>query len=244
MITSHNGLTGDFDVQNRIFLDIRPEALEFLESKAVVKRLTQDQVLYEEGELVSHAIFPHEGVVSLMASMEDGRSVAKVSLGKEGFVGIAYILGGGHADSQPVVKVPGYASWISIEALDAAIEKYPCVRDAMMRYARSLTVQLMESVACNSLHKAEQRIARWLLEAHDRVNTDAFQITQNSVSEVLGLRRATVSAVCNALMNKGALSYSRGTVTVAERRLLEDSACECYDRIRREYQHPPVIRTR
>tara|TARA_R110002051_G_scaffold274981_5_gene335850 strand:- start:122841 stop:123566 length:726 start_codon:yes stop_codon:yes gene_type:complete len=236
----HNSLTGDFDIQNQIFLDIRPDALAFLEARAVVKRLNQDQVLFEEGDVVSHAIFPHEGVVSLMARMDDGRSVAKVSVGKEGFVGIVFLYGGGETVSQPVVKVAGYASWISIEALDVAIKKYPCVRDAMMRYARSLTVQLMESVACNSLHKAEQRVARWLLEAHDRVNTDRFQITQQAVSEVLGLRRATVSAACNALMNQGALSYSRGTVTIIERRLLEDSACECYDRIRRAYGQAPA----
>ena len=178
-----------------------------------------------------------------MARMDDGRSVAKASVGKEGFVGIACIFGGGHAISQPVVKVSGYASWISMKDLDLAIEKFPCVRDAMMQYAKSLTVQLMESVACNSLHKAEQRIARWLLEARDRVNTDTFQVTQKSVSDVLGLRRATVSAACNALMTQGALSYSRGTVTIIERRLLEGSACECYDRIRREYRHRPDIKT-
>jgi CRP-like cAMP-binding protein len=225
-------MNGDFDTRNKILLAIRPDALAFLESRAVVNRLSQGQVLYKDGESFTHAIFPHEGVISLMAQMQDDRSVEKASIGNEGFIGISFLFGGGHSLGEPVVQVPGYASWVSVKDLDEAIENYPCVRDAMMRYAKSLTVQLMESVACNSLHKAEQRVSRWLLHAHDRVNSDTFQLTQEGISKVLGLRRATVSAACHGLMNQGAIKYTRGNVTVTNRHILEDNACECYERIR------------
>lgn len=225
-------MIGDFETRNKILLALRPDAIAFLESRAVVKRLSQGQILYQEGESFTHAIFPHEGVICLMAQMQDGRSVEKTSVGNEGFIGIAFIFGGGTTISEPVVQVPGYASWVSIKDLDEAIERYPCVRRAMMHYAKSLTVQLMESVACNSLHKAEQRVSRWLLHAHDRVNSDTFQVTQQGISQVLGMRRATVSSVCNALMNAGALKYTRGNVTISDRSILEGRSCECYKRIR------------
>lgn len=230
-------IRGDFDTRNKVMRAVRPDAVRFLESRSIVRRLSQGQLVYPEGELFTHAIFPHEGVISLMAQMQDGRSVEKVSVGNEGFVGISFILGGGKTISASVVQVPGYASWISIEDLDRAIAEYPCVRDAMMQYAKSLTLQLMESVACNSLHQAEQRISRWLLHAHDRVQSDTFQLTQDSVSQVLGLRRATVSSVCKALRDQGAITYSRGSLSITDRKLLESNACECYQRIRSGFNY-------
>lgn len=237
-------MTGDFDTRNQILLALRPDAIAFLESRAVVKRLSEGQVLYKDGEPFTHAIFPHEGVICLMAQMQDGRSVEKASIGNEGFIGIAFIFGGGKTISEPMVQVPGYASWIAIKDLDEAIESYPCVRDAMMRYAKSLTVQLMESVACNSLHKAEQRVSRWLLHAHDRVNSDTFQVTQQGISKVLGMRRATVSSVCHALMNAGALKYTRGNVTITDRSILEARSCECYKRIRLAFANNGSLKTK
>jgi CRP-like cAMP-binding protein len=230
-------MTGDFETQNKVFKALQPDATRFLESRAIVRRLSGGQLLHGEGEAFTHAIFPHEGVVSLMAQMQDGRSVEKVSVGNEGFIGISFILGSGKTISASVVQVPGYASWISIKDLDDAIAEYPCVRGAMLGYAKSLTVQLMESVACNVLHNAEQRVSRWLLNAHDRVNSDTFRLTQKAVSEVLGLRRATVNSVSKALMDRGAIRYSRGAVTITNRSLLEASACECYDRIRRGFDN-------
>ncbi|MDP2119740.1 MAG: Crp/Fnr family transcriptional regulator [Hoeflea sp.] len=228
-------IRGDFDTKNRLILALRPDAISFLEERAIVRRLTQGQTLYQEGAGVTHAIFPHEGVVSMMAEMQNGRRVEKVSVGNEGFVGICCVLGGGDAISTDIVQVEGYASWISIKDLDEAYAAYPCVGFTLLHYAKTLTVQLMESIACNALHGAEQRVCRWLLSAHDRVNSDSFRLTQQAVSEVLGLRRATVSTICKALMDRGALEYSRGLVTITDRRLLEETACECYCRIKKAF---------
>jgi CRP-like cAMP-binding protein len=102
----------------------------------------------------------------------------------------------------------------------------------MLRYAKSHTVQLMESVACNSLHTAEQRVARWLLHAHDRVEGDTYSVTQEAIAMLLALRRATVNAICTDLMNAGAISYHRGSLRVTNRAVLHERACECYERIR------------
>ncbi|PTM41149.1 Crp/Fnr family transcriptional regulator [Bosea sp. 124] len=238
-------LKGDFEIRNQVLLSVRPEAQAFLKTRLITRRLSLGQTLYDDSEPFTHAIFPHEGVISLKAEMSDGRSVEKASIGHEGFIGIALIVGGGGAISRSAVMVPGYASWLSIEDLDEAIASFPCVRDAMLRYAKCLIIQLLESVACNSLHSAEERISRWLLHAHDRVVGDSFQLTQAAMSQVLGFRRATVNMVCSKLMEIGAIEYSRGDLTVLDRELIHQHSCECYGRIQKTFElnMAPFIRT-
>jgi CRP-like cAMP-binding protein len=229
-------LKGDFEIRNRILLSLRPEACAYLQPRLITKRLSPGQVIYDNEASFTHAVFPHEGVISLQAEMRDKRSVEKASIGYEGFIGMALVMGGGGALSRSTVVVPGYASWLSIGDLDEAIAGFPCVRNAMLRYAKCLIIQLLESVACNSLHNAEERISRWLLDARDRVVGDSFQLTQSAISEALGLRRATVNGACSRLMEEGAIAYARGNLTVLDPGIIENHACECYGRIRRAFQ--------
>ena len=142
------------------------------------------------------------------------------------------LLGGGSAISRSVVQVPGYASWLSIRDLDEALEQYECVRRAMLLYAKSLISQLMESVACNTLHSAEHRVTRWLLHAHDRVDGDVVMVTQQAIANALGMRRATINEACSNLQQAGTISYSRGIVNFIDRPALEERVCQCYGRIR------------
>ncbi|MGN6490212.1 MAG: Crp/Fnr family transcriptional regulator [Devosia sp.] len=224
---------GEMEIRNRLLLSLRPAAQDFIASRIVTRPFGAGEIIYPDGAPFTHAVFPHEGVLSLMAYMGDGKSVEKASIGLEGFLGFALIMGGGgKAISTSVGQVPGYASWLSVADLDEALGEFICVRETMLRYGRLLIAQTMELVACNSLHSAEQRIARWLLHADDRVEGSSFPITQQALGEVLGLRRATVSEVCSKLQEAGALDYSRGILTITDRALLEARACECYQRIR------------
>lgn len=218
-------------MQNRVILNMRPAAQDFIAQRMIVRPLEPGMILYENSQPFTHAIFPHSGIISLLARMEDGRSVEKTSIGREGFLGFTYLMGGKDSVSQTVVQVPGYASWLPIEDLDAAMEEFKCVRTAMLSYSKALIVQLMETVACNTLHTAEQRVARWLLHADDRMTEKRFALTQESLSRVLGLRRATVSEAYTALSKSGAISYSRGMIEILDRSVLRSHACECYDRI-------------
>jgi CRP-like cAMP-binding protein len=219
-------------LRNRILDSIRPQAQEFFRTHADVRPMNTGDVIFEDGAPVTHVVFPHEGVVSIIAEMSNGRSVEKSSIGPEGFLGFSLIMGGGSSLGRSVVQVPGQASWVTIADLDVALEEFQCVREIMLRYAKSHTVQLMESVACNSLHTAEQRVARWLLHAHDRVEGDTYSVTQEAIAMLLALRRATVNAICTDLMNAGAISYHRGSLRVTNRAVLHERACECYERIR------------
>lgn len=220
-------------LKNHVISALRPEAQEFIAQHAQVRPLETGAVLHEERDTFTHAIFPHSGILSLMTEMADGRSVEKTSIGREGFVGFTYLLGNTGAISKTVVQVPGYASWLAIEHLDEAMDRFVCIRDAMLYYSKSLIVQLMETVACNALHTAENRVSRWLLHADDRMGAKDFQLTQESLSMALGMRRATVSEISSALMRSGAISYSRGVVSVLDRSILRSHACECYDKIAR-----------
>lgn len=223
---------GERAIRNRVILSLRPAAQEFIAARAMTRETIAGEVIYEDGAAITHAVFPHEGVLSLMAQMEDGRSVEKASIGLEGFLGFGLVMGGNAAMSASIIQVPGYASWVALDDLAEALADFVCVRETMLRYAKALITQSMESVACNSLHSAEQRVSRWLLHAFDRVEGNRIVVTQQSISEVLGLRRATVSQVCSHLQGSGILDYSRGTVVVADRNALEQHACECYGRVR------------
>lgn len=211
---------------------IQPAAEAFFAEHGEVRVMQHGDVLFEHGDPVTHLVFPHEGVVSIVAEMEGGKTVEKASIGLEGFLGFTVIMGGGTVLGRAVVQVPGSATWISVAHIDTALERFWCVREIMLRYAKSFIVQLMESVACNSLHTAEQRVARWLLHAHDRMSGDTFAVKQQSLAEVLGLRRATVSRVCSDLLESGAINYQRGKLTVTGRSVLHGRSCACYDRIR------------
>jgi CRP-like cAMP-binding protein len=219
------------DIRNKVLLSLRPEAQIFLQDRLVTRPISVGDVIFNDDEPVTHAVFPNEGVISYMAEMEDGRSVEKASIGLEGFVGFALVMGGGNAVGRSLVQVAGSASWLSIDDLNAAHERFICVREAMLRYSKSLIVQLMESVACNSLHTAEQRVTRWLLQTLDRVPGDTFVLTQEALSQVLGLRRATVSGICSELQDAGIVTYHRGTITIRDRAALEERTCECYWRV-------------
>lgn len=217
---------------NALLASLQPQAREFFQSRAELREMKVGDLIYDDGDAVTHAIFPHEGVISLIGAMESGHSVEKSSIGKEGFVGFSLIMGGGRAMGRSVVQIAGSASWVTMEDLDVALQRFVCVQEFMLRFARSHIVQLMETVACNSLHSAEQRVVRWLMHAHDRVAGDEFYVTQEAISLLLAMRRATVNSVCSDLANAGAIAYHRGSILIADRSLLEQRVCGCYGRIR------------
>lgn len=221
------------EVRNRVLLQLRPAAQEFLARRALVRETHAGEIIYEDGADFTHAVFPHSGVISLMAKLENNRSVEKASIGLEGFLGVALLTGGKKAISQSIVQVPGYASWIRLDDLNEALVEFVCVKDAMLKYSKALIVQLMDSVACNSVHSAEQRVAKWLLSAQDRVENSTFHITQGAIAEIFALRRQTVGSVYSMLQDRGIIECIRGTVVILDRQKLESVSCDCYGRWRR-----------
>lgn len=223
--------TSDVSVRNVIIRTIRPEAQAFIAERWQTRPMQAGDVIYEAGQRFTHAVFPHTGVISYTPGGDSDHKFQKASIGNEGFVGFAYVMGGTAPVNRIVVQVPGVASWLTVADLDEAMERFACVREAMLLYSKALIVQLMETVYCNTQHTAEQRICRWLLHAHDRMDAQDFRLTQDALASAMGLRRATVSQVCSAVMRTGAISYVRGRVSVLDRHKLEAHACDCYQRI-------------
>jgi len=222
--------------RNTLLRALSAEAFEFLKPYCELKSLSAGQVLYEEAVPFTHAIFPHEGVISFVTTMADGRTAEKTTFGLEGFIGFVLFLDGGLTLSRSVVQIPGTATFIPVERLNEAAEKYPEIRSLVLMYSKALLVQALETVACNSLHRAEERCCRWLLSAHDRIEGNRFYLKQETLAEVLGLRRATVGEICASLQRDNILCYSRGWITVLDRASLQARSCECYRKVRSVFE--------
>jgi CRP-like cAMP-binding protein len=203
-------------------------------------QLDPGEMLGERGEAIPYAYFPETAVISLLTVMRDGRVVESAAVGREGFVHIAVALSGvPYNAKRTVVQVPGRARRIRSRVLRATLARHPNVHALVLRYAEALLFQVMQSGACNQLHTVEARCVRWLLMTHDRVGGDSFQLTQRYLATMLAVRRASVGSVAGSLQRKGFINYSRGLITIRDRSGLESAACECYRRIRREYERQP-----
>jgi len=187
------------------------------------------QVLFRPNEPITVVYFPLTAVVSLVTPMSDGSGVECATVGNDGLIGVAVSLGAPSLPLTAVAQVPGQAM-----RMDAAVFRRqladvdgPLVA-ALQRYMLALATQLAQNVACNRRHSIEQRCARWLLMTADRTEGPRFPLTHDSLAQMLGVRRASVSEVAARLAKIGSVSYTRGMVTILDRRRLEQASCECY----------------
>jgi CRP-like cAMP-binding protein len=191
--------------------------------------LARGRVLFEPGDDVVTTYFPgRRTVASLLIVTRDGREVEAATIGREGAVGGIVSEGHKPAFGRAVVQVAGPALCISTSHLEAAKTGSPRFGDLFSRYADALLAQMMQSVACNALHTVEARCCRWLLATHDRAGDQIIHLTQESLAEMLGVQRTTVSAVTATLQARGLIRTRRGRVEIVDRPGLERAACECY----------------
>lgn len=191
--------------------------------------VARGDVLFEPGDDVNTTYFPcFRTMASLLIVTRDGREVEAATIGREGAVGGIVSAGHKPAFGRAVVQIGGEALAIPTSHLEAAKTGSPRFGDLFSRYADALLAQMMQSVACNALHSAEERACRWLLATHDRAGDKIIQLTQESLAEMLGLQRTTVTAVTAGLQARGLIRTYRGRVEVIDRAGLERAACECY----------------
>jgi CRP-like cAMP-binding protein len=191
--------------------------------------------IYERDQIVEHAYFPIDCVLSLVAQMSDGQSVEVATIGNEGVAGLPLFLQTRRtSEHRAFCQVAGSSLRMPAETFLECIEQVPSLRLQLQRYTMTLFAQVAQSSACNRLHPIEQRCARWLLLTHDRVGSDEFPLTQEFLAQMLGVQRTSVNAVAQSLSEAGAIRYVRGVITVLDRPRLEAAACECYEIIARE----------
>ncbi|WP_420479013.1 Crp/Fnr family transcriptional regulator [Brevundimonas sp. FT23028] len=209
------------------------EALDEADREAVLAlafpvEFAQGQIFHEPGDPVDHVYFIEHGVVSAVAVLQDGRTVETVMVGFEGVAGATAAATPQIATTRNVAQMAGGARRIEAARLRALAASRPAIRAVLAAYIAALQAELEQSAACNALHRAEQRLAKWLLRCHDRVDGAAFNLTQEYMASMLGSQRTTVNEAAQSLQKSGAITYSRGRITVLDRAALERAACECY----------------
>jgi CRP-like cAMP-binding protein len=184
---------------------------------------------------LTHVFFPEEGYASLLVHMEEGDISEVRMVGREGMIGLPLAFETDHSPMEAMVQSPGTALQMEAAVFRRLVAEVPAFGRMLKRYAMAFQVQLSLTAACNSRHLIEQRLARWLLMAHDRVDRDDFPMTHEFLSMMLGVRRASVSVAAKGLQQAGLIGYEQGRIRVTDRPGLEAAACECHGAVSREY---------
>jgi CRP-like cAMP-binding protein len=220
-------------VSNKILLSISDSEYNSIRPHLEYVRLPNHLVLHETGERLRFAYFPNRGLISLVVVMKDGKTAEAGVVGNEGFTGTPAAVGLSRGPLRAVVQITGDGFRIKVGALQNTLESAPRLQMMLNRYAAIRAMQVAQTAACNRLHDIRQRLARWLLMTQDRVNSGALPITHDFLATMLGTDRPSVSLAAGVLQKKGFIEYTRGAVKIVNRKKLENSACECYDVIRR-----------
>jgi CRP-like cAMP-binding protein len=193
-------------------------------------------LLHEQGETPAYAYFICSGVTSVVVTMAEGGSAEVGLIGCEGLVGALELLGPTPTPAQSFVQMEGTALRIWMDDLREMFLTSEELRGRILEFVQQQTVTLEQIAACNKLHEAEERLARWLLMSRDRADQDVMTMTQEFMADMLGTRRTTVTLVASSLQERGLISYRRGRVTIVSRKGLEKAACDCY-RVCKEALH-------
>jgi CRP-like cAMP-binding protein len=236
MIEPTLALIGRARFGNWLLATLPPEPLLCLRPHLKRVSLARGRVLFEADELLTRVYFVETGAVSLVSVFEDGTTAEMATVGREGMVGVGTLLGSEYALGRYVVPVPGLALAVDASRFRSALEESPKLRAACEAYAQEFVAHLLQNVACNAAHTVEERCARWLLMCSDQNEDDTFELTQECLAEMLGVRRSTVTVIAGTLQHAGLICYRRGAITVLDRRGLEAVACECYRIIRDRYE--------
>ena len=192
------------------------------------------EVLYEPGASIRHVYFPNDSVVSLLAEVEERSALEVGVVGSEGVVGISVFMGVDTSRDRALVQGAGTAMRMGAAALRTESDRAGSLHRLLRRYTHSLLTQASQSAACNRFHTVDARLARWLLMTRDRSGSDEFLLTQEFMSDMLGVRREGVSRAAGALQQDELINYSRGHVKILDRPGLEAVACVCYRMIKAE----------
>lgn len=226
------------NARNHLLAGISPAGIALLQPYLKEVPLKQGTVLFEQGETIDHAYFPHSGMISIVIVMADGeKSIETATVGREGVVGAVVGLGPRKSTARVVVQVAGTASRISARHLQTLVAQNAHLRDFIVRNQEMLLHQAQQSVACNALHDARSRLCRWLLQTHDRLDSNVVALTQEFLAQMLGVRRTTVTELARGLQKKGLVRYKRSKIEILDREALEECACECYDALRQQMEH-------
>ncbi|HEX7046099.1 MAG TPA: Crp/Fnr family transcriptional regulator [Gammaproteobacteria bacterium] len=219
--------------ENRILATLNEEDrarlmphLEFMEMKL-------DDVIHRANEVPEHAWFPVDGLISLLCVMEDGASAEVSITGNDGVVGVGLFMGGGASPGQAVVQAAGSAWRLPGHVLKEEFRRNHRLQDVLLCYTQCVMLQMAQTAVCNRYHSIEQQLCRWLLISLDRLPTNRLLMTHGLISDMLGVRRESVTEAAGRLQRLDAIKNARGRIEVLDRPQLEQLTCECYAIVKR-----------
>ena len=224
------------NIRNRILA-----AVPVLEYALISKSLTHvdlhlGETLHRAGDPIQQVYVPESGFISALTVLADGSPLEIGLIGAEGVVGVSVILGATASYSETMCQTGGGAYRMPVQAFKDIAARAPHLHDLLLRYVHVFHVQVAQTAACNAHHELGQRLARWLLAAHDRSGVAELSLTQDLIAVMLGVRRSTVSVAASTLQKAGVIRYQHGRITIVDRTGLENAACECYEAVAGEYR--------
>jgi CRP-like cAMP-binding protein len=192
-------------------------------------------VLYEGGDTIEYVYFPNDGLISLLVVMGDETPREVGLIGNEGMLGVAAALGRKTSPHRALIQMPGSAMRLKAGALRDELKRGGSLQNVLLAYAHSLFTLVSQSAACVSSHAVDKRLSRWLVMTHDRAPGDEFEMKHEFMAMMLGVTRSVVTRAAGLLQKGKMISYTRGQVTILDRRRLEATACECYWVVKAEY---------
>ncbi|OAF17100.1 MULTISPECIES: Crp/Fnr family transcriptional regulator [Bradyrhizobium] len=223
-------------IGNRLLAALPAADFDLLAPELETVALERDSVVSQAGDQTEHLFFPHSGAISVMVDMANGQTVASAAIGREGAVGTLSVLGPSPVAVTAIVRAAGTASRIPASRFHTAFGRSPAIRHAVQIHFKAMLIQFQIGGACNALHPVQARMARWLLQLRDRIDDDVLPLTQEALSQILGVRRPTVTLLMRNLRASGAIrSERRGEIEIDQLRLAE-AACECRDTMRLELE--------
>jgi CRP-like cAMP-binding protein len=222
-------------LQNQILSALPAGDLRRLETHLQRLSFCGGEVLYDPGDPIRFVYFPISSAISILSVMEDGETVEVATVGNEGLLGVRAFFGMETALGRAVAQCAGQAWRLPVKAFREEVGRNEQLYLLVDRYSHALLTQMFQSAGCNRLHSAEQRCARWLLAMRDRCRSNDFQITQEFLGAILGVRRQSIGLMEENLQKAGLIDYGRGKVRILNGRGLEAVSCECYRKVKDEY---------
>lgn len=222
-------------LKNHLLNALHKAEYDRLFSELELVKMPLGHVIYEAGGHLKNVYFPTTSIVSLLFVMENGDSAEIAVVGNDGIVGISLFMGGETTPSRAIVQSEGYAYKLNASFLKEEFNRAGPVMRLLLRYTQALITQMAQTAVCNRHHTIEQQLCRWLLLSLDRLDSLELIMTQELISNMLGVRREGVTEAAGKLHRLGLINYSRGRITVLNRPGLENVVCECYQVVKDEF---------
>jgi CRP-like cAMP-binding protein len=219
-------------VGNRLLGALPPDEYTRIAATLDIIPLTLRDFFHKPGDPIKYVYFPGGGFFSMVTVLADGRMVEIATVGREGMVGVSAMWGDAPTTSATMVQGETDTCYrMAADAFRREIQRRGRFAELITRFSQALFGFVAQSTACNAVHSVEQRLARWLLMASDRMESDEFPLTQEFVAMMLGATRPTVTVVAGALQTAGLIRYHRGRMTILDREQLKRTSCECYSAV-------------